>query len=60
MKEPECRWIAEQIKKVLMNPNNDELLRNIRAEVLVLCGRFPIYSCKLDTQMPTRAKQIHT
>jgi len=43
MKEPEMKIIADLIKAVLENPNNNKILGDTRAVVSELCDRFPIY-----------------
>ncbi len=48
MKEEDMKVIAGLIKKVLEQPDNERILKEVRSEVSELCGRFPIYGF-LDT-----------
>ncbi|MDR3274694.1 MAG: serine hydroxymethyltransferase [Endomicrobium sp.] len=43
MKEPEMVKIAESIVKVLKNINNEKLISEVKADMLQLCQKFPIY-----------------
>lgn len=43
MKGPEMKRIAEWIKQVLQHPESEEVLQEVRANVLDLCKRFPVY-----------------
>jgi glycine hydroxymethyltransferase len=43
MKESEMKQIAEWYVKVLKNPDNNELKAKVKAEVLELTDRFPLY-----------------
>jgi len=43
MKEPEMRQIGEMMARVLRNPLDPEVRKQVRNEVLGLCGRFPVY-----------------
>ena len=43
MKEPEIRIIADLIRRVLENPDNEKVQRNTRTVVSELCRNFPIY-----------------
>ncbi len=47
MKEPEMRLIAEFIDSALKNLKNEDKLLKIKADVVELCKRFPIYSRRL-------------
>ncbi len=42
MKEPEMEKIAEFVKRVIRNPENDAVLAQVREEVLALTAEFPI------------------
>ncbi len=44
MGEPEMAEIASFIRRVLDNPGDVEELDSIRAEVEMLCRRFPLYT----------------
>jgi glycine hydroxymethyltransferase len=43
MKEEEMRVIAALIKKVIEEPESEQVLEEARSVVSELCGRFPIY-----------------
>ena len=43
LKEPEIKVIADTIKKVLDNPENEKNLINAKSVVSELCARFPVY-----------------
>lgn len=43
MKEPQMELIANLIIKVLKNPENDEILKDVTQEVKNLCAKFPLY-----------------
>ena len=43
MKESEMKIIADLIKAILENPNNDKIIGDAQAVVSELCDRFPIY-----------------
>jgi glycine hydroxymethyltransferase len=43
MKEPEMRQIGVMMARVLRNPLDPEVRKQVRNEVLELCGRFPVY-----------------
>lgn len=43
MGEDEMELVGKLIAKVLKNPNNDEVLDEVRKEVKELCERFPLY-----------------
>jgi glycine hydroxymethyltransferase len=43
MKEPEMIQIGEMMGRVLRNPLNPEVRKQVREEVRALCNRFPIY-----------------
>lgn len=43
MREPEMKSIAGLIGEVLDHPDSETVLERVRAEVLELCSRFPIY-----------------
>jgi glycine hydroxymethyltransferase len=42
-KEAECRLLAGWIADILDDIENEEVNRAVRAKVLELCGRFPVY-----------------
>ncbi|MCG3118318.1 MAG: Serine hydroxymethyltransferase [bacterium] len=44
MKENEMREVAFLIDKILSDINNDSTLERVRAQVLDLCRRFPLYN----------------
>jgi len=43
MGEEEMEIVGKIIAKVLKNPNNEEVLNNVKKEVKNLCERFPLY-----------------
>ena len=43
MKEEEMKVVADLIKKVLEQPDNEKIHKEVRSVVSELCGRFPIY-----------------
>jgi glycine hydroxymethyltransferase len=43
MKEPEMKFIAELISKVVGSIDNKEVIQKVRQDVLQLCSRFPLY-----------------
>jgi len=43
MGEVEIKKIVTWINKILMNPDQDDLINNIRKKVFSLCSDFPIY-----------------
>jgi glycine hydroxymethyltransferase len=43
MREPEMAQIGEMMGRVLRNPLNPEVRRQVREEVRELCARFPVY-----------------
>ncbi len=43
MKEAEMVKIGELISEILLNPLDNDIKRNIKNEVINLCGRFPLY-----------------
>jgi glycine hydroxymethyltransferase len=43
MREPEMDLIAELFTRALKNPDDDHALGEIRAEVELLCRKFPLY-----------------
>ena len=43
MREPEMRVIAHLIRRVLENPANEDVIREVRSVVSELCAGFPIY-----------------
>jgi glycine hydroxymethyltransferase len=43
MKEREMKFIAQWIQRVLDQPGQETVHREVRMEVAELCGRFPIY-----------------
>jgi glycine hydroxymethyltransferase len=44
MKEPEMVQIARMIAEVLRNIHNERRLKEVREQVSLLCGRFPLYA----------------
>jgi glycine hydroxymethyltransferase len=44
MREPEMKFIAELISKVIGNINSKEAIQKVRNDVLQLCSRFPLYT----------------
>jgi glycine hydroxymethyltransferase len=43
MREEEMEIVGKIIAKVLKNPNDEEVLNNVKKEVKNLCERFPLY-----------------
>jgi glycine hydroxymethyltransferase len=43
MKEPEMEIIADAIDRVLSNPNNDTIKKEVRARMESLTAGFPLY-----------------
>jgi glycine hydroxymethyltransferase len=43
MREPEMAEIAGLVDRVIQNPQNARVLRDIRQQVKALCRRFPIF-----------------
>ncbi|MBU0591612.1 serine hydroxymethyltransferase [Candidatus Micrarchaeota archaeon] len=43
MKEDEMKWIADNVVKIIENPNDNEMKVKIRNEVKEICDRFPVY-----------------
>jgi glycine hydroxymethyltransferase len=43
MKEPEMEKIAAMMCRVLEDPKNEEVIREVRRETLELCEKFPLY-----------------
>jgi glycine hydroxymethyltransferase len=43
LKEPDMEQIAAWINRVIMNPDDEQEISRIRAEVQELCERFPLY-----------------
>jgi glycine hydroxymethyltransferase len=43
MKETEMRQIGANISRVLKNPEDEQIARTVRQEVLDLCSRFPLF-----------------
>jgi len=43
LKEEEMEQIAEWINQAIVNRNDEQVIRNIRAAVRELCARFPLY-----------------
>ena len=43
MKEPEMEIIAEAIERVLSNPQNDNIKKEVKANMAALAERFPLY-----------------
>ena len=43
MREPEMNLIAELFTRALKTPDDDSALGMIRAEVELLCRKFPLY-----------------
>jgi glycine hydroxymethyltransferase len=50
MKEAEMTNIAHLVARVLKNFRNDDILREVRQEVLRLCARFPLYPERMMDQ----------
>ncbi|MCF7920897.1 MAG: serine hydroxymethyltransferase [Candidatus Cloacimonetes bacterium] len=48
MKTPQMRIIADFIKKVYDNNDNEEILTEIKKEVSVFCAEFPLYQDLID------------
>ena len=48
MKEPQMKEIADFIKRVRENYDNEEKLAEIKTEVRELCAKFPLYKDLLD------------
>ena len=42
-REPECTALAEWICDVLDNPNDDNVIAGVRANVEKQCRQFPVY-----------------
>lgn len=42
-KEDQMRYVAKLINKALRNRNNEEILKQVRDEVIVLTNQYPIY-----------------
>jgi glycine hydroxymethyltransferase len=43
MKEPEMEMIAKLIIDILKDPDNERLIKEVKAEVSELCMAFPLY-----------------
>jgi glycine hydroxymethyltransferase len=43
MKEPEMEIIADAIERVLSNPENDNIKKEVKANMAALAERFPLY-----------------
>jgi glycine/serine hydroxymethyltransferase len=43
MKEEEMKLIAKVFKEAIVNKDDEEKLKSLKAEILGLCERFPIY-----------------
>jgi glycine hydroxymethyltransferase len=43
MREPEMEWVGELIMRALKTPEDDRALAMVRADVEVLCRKFPLY-----------------
>jgi len=48
MKEPEMGKIAALIHKVISNLEDEEVYSQVKAEVLELCQKFPLYKERLE------------
>lgn len=44
MKEQEMEIIAELINQVIVNPENETVIENVKKDVINLCSKFPLYS----------------
>ncbi|HDS15852.1 MAG TPA: ribose 5-phosphate isomerase B [Proteobacteria bacterium] len=44
MREPEMEIVADCLSDVLLQPENQEIIRQTRATIRSLCARFPVYS----------------
>jgi glycine/serine hydroxymethyltransferase len=44
MKENEMLIIANVFKSAILNIDNEEKLKELKNEILVLCKKFPIYN----------------
>ncbi len=53
MMEPEAVQIAVLIDRVLKNVRNEDLLREVREDVRLLCERFPVYSNRVGQTEPS-------
>ena len=42
-KEDDCREVADHIKTVIENINNEAKIKEVREKVLELCSRHPLY-----------------
>ena len=42
-KEAECQQIAAWVVRAVLNANDERVIKEIQAEVLALCQRFPVY-----------------
>ncbi len=42
-KEAECQQIADWLARVVLNANDEGVIKEVQAEVLALCQRFPVY-----------------
>ena len=43
-KEPDCVALAEWICDVLDNPNDEQVIAGVRANVELQCRKFPVYA----------------
>lgn len=43
-KEVECQHIADWLARVVLNANDERVIKEVQAEVLALCQRFPVYA----------------
>lgn len=44
MKEQEMEIIADLINQVIVNPENETVIENVKKDVINLCSKFPLYS----------------
>jgi glycine hydroxymethyltransferase len=42
-KEPEVRLLANWISEILRNPEDAQVVNKVKAQVLELCAKFPVY-----------------
>ncbi len=48
MKENEMKAISHLIHRVLQNPEDGNVLKSVRQEVLMMCSHFPLYESLTD------------